>query len=150
METAKTAKEIERLPMAVRPTVLIVEDDAASRDQYGEWLEGAGYAVTNCPGPTMAEHACLGIRDASCPLGHAADLVVIDSRRIPGVSQKGHTGWKLLRYYLKAGKPVVVIADRFRPDRGFRPEQVAVVHGEPGRESLLLATRRMLSEARRW
>jgi hypothetical protein len=44
----------------------------------------------------------------------------------------------------------VVIADRYRPDRTFRPEQVAVLHSEPGRESVLLAVRRMLNEARRW
>ena len=150
MDSIEQGREALSIPMAERPTVLVVEDNPTSREQYGEWLEGAGYAVTNCPGPTMAEHACLGIRGEVCPLGHGADLVVIDSRRIPGVSHKGHTGWKLLRYYLKAGKPVVVIADRFRADRGFRPEQLAVVHGEPRRESLLLAARRMLSEARRW
>ncbi|HEY9286760.1 MAG TPA: response regulator [Candidatus Dormibacteraeota bacterium] len=130
--------------------MLIVEDDAAACERYGEWLESSGYSVTNCPGPTMAGHACLGVQGAACPLGHAADLVLIDSRRLPGVSRKGYPGWKLLHYYLKAGKPVVVIADRARPDRSFRPEQVAVVHGEPGRESLLLATRRMLNEAARW
>lgn len=132
------------------PTVLMIEDDARARERFGEWFEAAGYAVTNCPGPTMAENGCLGVRGRACALGHAADLVIMDSRRIPGLSQQGHTGWKLLRYYLKAGKPVVVIADRFHADRSFRPEQVAVVHGEPARESVLLAARRMLREAARW
>ena len=130
--------------------VLIVEDDGVAREQYGEWFESSGFSVTNCPGPTITEHACLGVRGTACPLSHSADLVLIDSRRLPGVLRKGHTGWKLLRYYLKAGKPVVVIANRFHRDRRFRPEQVAVVYGEPGRESLLLAARRMLNEAARW
>ena len=132
------------------PTVLVVESDPAARERYGEWLEAAGYSATNCPGPTSSEYSCLGVRGAPCPLGHAADIVLLDSRRLPGLSQKERPGWRLLRYYLKTGKPVVVIADRYRPDRSFRPEQVAVLHGDPGRESVLLAVRRMLNESQRW
>lgn len=132
------------------PTVLVVEDDAGVREHYGEWLEAAGYIVSNCPGPTVSGYTCLGVRGLPCPLGHAADIVLLDSRRLPGVSHKEKPGWRLLRYYLKTGKPIVVIADRYRPDRAFRPEQVAVLHSDPGRESVLLAVRRMLSESRRW
>lgn len=131
-------------------SVLVVESDPSARDRYGEWLEAAGYSAINCPGPTSSEYNCLGVRGTPCPLGHAADIVLLDSRRLPGLSQKERPGWRLLRYYLKTGKPVVVIADRYRPDRSFRPEQVAVLHGEPARESVLLAVRRMLSESQRW
>jgi hypothetical protein len=134
----------------IQPTVLVVESDKSSRERYGDWLEAAGYLAINCPGPTSSEYSCLGVRGVPCPLGHAADLVLLDSRRVPGFSHKNMAGWRLLRYYLKRGKPVVVIADRYRPDRSFRPEQVAVLHAEPGRESVLLAVRRMLSESRRW
>jgi hypothetical protein len=137
-------------PTPMQPTVLVVESDKGSRERYGEWLEGAGYQAINCPGPTSSEYSCLGVRGVPCPLGHAADLVLLDSRRVPGLSHKEMAGWRLLRYYLKSGKPVVVIADHYRPDRSFRPEQVAVLHAEPGRESVLLAVRRMLSESRRW
>jgi hypothetical protein len=131
-------------------SVLVVESDPTVRERYGEWLEAAGFSAVNCPGPTSSQYSCLGIRGVPCPLGHAADIVLLDSRRLPGLSHKERPGWRLLRYYLKTGKPVVVIADRYRPDRSFRPEQVAVLHGEPGRESVLLAVRRMLNESRRW
>jgi hypothetical protein len=131
-------------------SVLVVESDPTAREGYGEWLEAAGFSAVNCPGPTSSQYSCLGIRGLPCPLGHAADIVLLDSRRLPGLSHKERPGWRLLRYYLKTGKPVVVIADRYRPDRSFRPEQVAVLHGEPGRESILLAVRRMLNESRRW
>ncbi len=132
------------------PTVLIVEGDESTRARYGEWLETAGFLAVNCPGPRSLEYNCLGVRGVPCPLGHAADIVLLDSRRVPGLSNKEKPGWRLLRYYLKSGKPVVVIADRYRPDRSFRPEQVAVLSSEPGRESVLLAVRRMLNESRRW
>ncbi|HSO93104.1 MAG TPA: hypothetical protein VLS53_01365, partial [Candidatus Dormibacteraeota bacterium] len=121
-----------------------------AKERYGEWLEAAGYIVSNCPGPTVSEHTCLGVRGLPCPLGHAADVVLLDSRRLPGVSNKETPGWRLLRYYLKTGKPIVLIADRYRADRAFRPEQVAVIHSDPGRESVLLAVRRMVKELRRW
>jgi CheY-like chemotaxis protein len=133
-----------------RSTVLVVEDEAETRDRFGEWLEDAGYTVSSCPGPVLAGHPCLGVRDLPCPLGHAADIVLLDSRRLTGVGQKEKPGWRLLRYYLKGGKPIVVIADRYRPDRKFRPEQVTVLSSDPGRESILLAVRRMLRESRRW
>jgi hypothetical protein len=131
-------------------TILIVEDDARLRERYGAWLDAAGYLVSNCPGPTAAEHKCLGVRDMPCTLANAAHIVLFDTLRLPGVTQNDKTGWQLLRYYLKRGKPIVVIADRYRPDRTFRPEQVAVLSADPGRESVLLAVRRMLSESRRW
>jgi hypothetical protein len=133
-----------------KPTVLVVEANHDARERYGDWLEGAGYQAINCPGPSSSEYSCLGIRGPACPLGHAADIIVFDSRRVPGLSHREIAGWRLLRYYLEAGKPVVIIADRYKPDRSFRPEQVAVLHAEPGRESVLLAVRRMLNESRRW
>lgn len=133
-----------------QPAVLVVEGDQPTRERYGEWLEAAGYLAINCPGPTSAESNCLGVRGIPCPLGHAADIVLLDSRRLPGHLHKEMAGWRLLRYYLKAGKPVVVIADKYRTDRSFRPEQVAVLHSEPGRESVLLAVRRLLNESHRW
>ena len=132
------------------PTVLVVDDDRTTRDRYGEWLETAGYSVSNCPGPSLSERACLGMRGVPCPLSHAADIVLLDSRRLSGLSHRAKPGWLLLRHYLKAGKPIVVIAERYRPDHTFRPEQVAVLHSEPGRESILLAVRRMLNKSRRW
>ncbi len=77
-------------------------------------------------------------------------MVVLDTSRLPGVSKRGLPAWLLLRHYLARGKPVVVLADGYRKDRTFRPEQVAVIRPNPGRESLLLTVRMMLRESQRW
>ena len=74
---------------------------------------------------------------------------MLDARRLPGIAKKGLPAWRLLRYYLKHGKPVVVIADKYRKDRSFRPEQVFVL-ANPGAQSLRLGIRSMLKEAQRW
>jgi hypothetical protein len=145
MEPAGSASTLKN-----QRTVLVVENDRSTRERYGDWLEAAGFTAINCPGPTASGFNCLGVRGMPCPLNHAADVVLLDSRALPGVSNKDKPGWQLIRYYLKAGKPVVVIADRYRPDRSFRPEQVAVLHAEPSRESVLLAVRRMVAESQRW
>ncbi len=137
-------------PTATTPSVLLVEPDAGAAARYGEWLEDAGFQAITCPGPREGGSNCLGVRGLPCPLNHAADLVLLDTRRLPGISSKDKPGWRLLRYYLKAGKPLVVIADNYRPDRSFRREQVTVLHSNPGRESVLLAVRRMLVESKRW
>jgi hypothetical protein len=78
-----------------------------------------------------------------------ADVAVLDVRRLPGISTKGLPGWRLIRYYLERGKPVVLIIDRYRKP-AFRPEQIFVLRPNPGRESLLLAVRAALREAATW
>ncbi len=132
------------------PTVLLVEPDPGARELYGSWLEDAGMDPINCPGPHLPEFRCLGTCDGPCPLVDVADVAVLNLRRLPGVSKRGLPGWRLLRYYLARGKPVVVIADNYRTDRSFRPEQVFVLRPNPGAQSLLLAIRAMLREARKW
>src|SRR5438477_5295729 len=42
--------------------VLLVEPDAGEREEFGSWLEAAGYGVINCPGPPGAGMVCLGQR----------------------------------------------------------------------------------------
>ena len=65
-------------------------------------------------------------------------------------SKRGLPAWRLLRYYLGRGKPVVVIAAHHRKDRTFRPEQVRILSSNPGLESLLLSVKSMLKEAHKW
>lgn len=137
------------LPMAKRATVLLVEPDSVDRERFGGWLESAGIDPINCPGPHTPDFSCLGTSETRCPLVNLADVAVLDVRRLPGVSTKGLPGWRLLRYYLDHGKPVVVIADRYRKPT-YRPEQVFVLRPNPGRESLLLAVRAVLREAATW
>ncbi|HYM51261.1 MAG TPA: response regulator [Candidatus Limnocylindrales bacterium] len=132
------------------PTVLLVEADAGDRERYGAWLEEAGLTVINCPGPHLPGFSCTGVCGGPCPLIDVADIAVLDTRNLPGIDRRGLPGWRLLRFYLAQGKPVVVIADRYRKERAFRPEQVFVLKPQPGEQSLLLAVRSMLREARQW
>jgi len=132
-----------------RPVVLLVEPDDRDRDRYGAWLDDAGMTPINCPGPRLPEISCLGTGGRPCSLAEIADLAVLDTRQLPGVSKRGRPS-RRLRYYLGRGKPVVVVAERYRRDRTFRPEQVRVLRPHPGRESLLLSVRSVLKEASRW
>lgn len=136
-------------PPVSRATVLLVEPDSVDRERFGSWLESAGIDPINCPGPHTPDFTCLGTSNKGCPLVDLADVAVLDICRLPGVSTKGLPSWRLLRYYLEHGKPVVVIADRYRKP-AFRPEQVFVLRPNPGRESLLLAVRAVLREAATW
>lgn len=136
-------------PTASRKTVLLVSPDPGDRERFGAWLESAGIDPINCPGPHAPDFSCLGTSSRTCPLVEPADIAVLDVRRLPGLSTAGLPGWRLLRFYLEHGKPVVVIADRYRKPR-FRPEQVFVLRPDPGRESLLLAVRAVLREAATW
>ncbi len=132
------------------PLVLLVEPDDADRERYGAWLEDAGLMPITCPGPRIPGFTCLGTCGRPCPPAAVADLAVLDTRKLPGISKKGLPAWRLLRYYLAHGKPVVVIADHYRKDRTFRPEQVAILRPNPGPESLPLMVKMMLKEAQRW
>ncbi len=133
-----------------RRQVLLIEPDQGEREQFGAWLEEAGFQPINCPGPHLPGYTCLGVQGLPCALRGAADVVVVDTRTLPGAAKQGTPAWRLLRYYLSAGKPVVVIAEKYRANRSFRPEQVFSLRPNPGRESLLLAVRQLLRRARSW
>src|ERR1700694_6055252 len=124
------------LPMVSRAPVLLVGPDQEDRERLGGWLESAGIDPINCPGPHAPDFTCLGTSNAARPPGNLGDVAVLDVRRLPRTSSAGLPGWRLLRYYLEHGKPVVVIADRYRKPT-IRPEQVFVLRTNPGRESLL-------------
>src|SRR6202165_4385515 len=102
------------LPMVSRATVLLVGPGQEDRGRFGGWLESAGVDPINSPGPHAPDFPCLGTSNAACPLVNLADVAVLDVRRLPRTSSAGLPGWRLLRYYLEHGKPVVVIADRYR------------------------------------
>ncbi len=151
----KTAKNTQRTmndastPTTTKKTVLLVSPDPADRERLGSWLESAGIDPVNCPGPHAPDFRCLGTSNSGCPLVDLADVAVLDVRQLRGTSTAGLPGWRLLRFYLEHGKPVVVIADRYRKPT-FRPQQVFVLRPNPGRESLLLAVRAVLREAATW
>src|SRR5439155_22477186 len=134
----------------INPVVLLVEPAERDRELYGAWLEDAGMTPINCPGPKLPEISCLGTCGRHCPLAEVADLAVLDTRQLPGLSKRGLPAWRLLRYYVGRGKPVVLIADHYRKYGAFRPEQVRVRSPKQGLGSLLLSVMSMLKEDRTW
>jgi hypothetical protein len=91
--------------------VLLVEPDAGEREQFGSWLEAAGYGVINCPGPPGAGMVCLGQRGRACGLVEISDLLVLDLRLVRDAVSERTPGRRLIHYYLSSGKPVVLLGD---------------------------------------
>lgn len=124
-----------------RGAVLVVEADPAERERFGTWLEGAGFAVLACPGPTEPDYTCVGGREGACPLVAEADLVVLDMSLDSETLMTGTPAEELLGLYLMAGRPVVVLGSR-------QGEQVAgqlVRMGRhPSRDELLGAVRSLV------
>ena len=46
-------------PMPERGTVLVVESDGDRRERLGRVIEGAGYHVMSCPGPSAPAYTCI-------------------------------------------------------------------------------------------
>ncbi|HEX9717632.1 MAG TPA: hypothetical protein VGA93_06775 [Actinomycetota bacterium] len=124
-----------------RGAVLVVEADPAERERFGTWLEGAGFAVLACPGPTEPDYTCVGGREGACPLVAEADVVVLDMSLDSETLMTGTPAEELLGLYLMAGRPVVVLGSR-------QGEQVAgqlVRMGRhPSRDELLGAVRSLV------
>jgi hypothetical protein len=122
----KTTRRSDRL-------VLLVEPDAGEREQFGGWLEAAGYGVINCPGPPGAGMVCLGQRGKSCGLVEISDVLVLDLRLVPDAVSDRTPGRRLIHYYLSAGKPVLLLGDKGQLARRYRDDRVVVL---PRREKI--------------
>jgi len=119
-------------------SVLVVEADPAERERFGSWLEGAGYAVLACPGPTEPDYTCVGGREGTCPLVAEADVVVLDMSLDSETLMTGTAAEELLGLYLMAGRPVVVLGSR--PGEKVAGQLVRM-RRHPAREELLDAVR---------
>jgi hypothetical protein len=122
----KTTRRSDRL-------VLLVEPDADQREQFGGWLEAAGYGVINCPGPPGAGMVCLGQRGKSCGLVEISDVLVLDLRLVTDAVKDRTPGRRLIHYYLSAGKPVLLLGDKGQLARRYRDDKVVVL---PRREKI--------------
>jgi hypothetical protein len=117
----------------LRPTpkkdrlVLLVEPDAVERDQFGAWLEAAGYGVINCPGPPAAGMVCLGQRGRVCGLVEISDLLVLDLRLVRDAVTDRTPGRRLVHYYLSSGKPVMLLGDPAQVRKRYRDDHVVVL-----------------------
>lgn len=94
---------------AGRGTVLVVEADPTERERFGSWLEGAGFDVLVCPGPTEPDYTCVGARDGTCPLLEEADLTVLDMSTDSEAVMMGTASEEILALYLLAGARVVAL-----------------------------------------
>lgn len=48
--------------------VLVVESDPVERERLSAALEGDGFEVVLCSGPTEPDYTCVGARLGRCPL----------------------------------------------------------------------------------
>lgn len=116
----KTTPSTDRL-------VLLVEPDAGEREQFGAWLEAAGYGVINCPGPPGAGMVCLGQRGKSCGLVEISDVLVLDLRLVQDAVREQAPGRRLIHYYLSAGKPVLLLGNPGHLARRYHDDKVVVL-----------------------
>ena len=119
--------------------VLLVEPDERDRTRLGAALEGAGYNVMDCPGPTRTDFTCLGVRGKRCALVEIADLAILDGRTLE--ARTGRAATDLLRYYLATDKPVLVLADGIGAEVSFEDDHVAIA--TRARRSVLTAVREL-------
>jgi len=145
-------REMIAMPRTLPKTewlVLLVEPDAGEREQFGSWLEAAGYGVINCPGPPGAGMVCLGQRGQSCGLVEISDVLVLDLRLVHDAARERTPGRRLIRYYLSAGKPVLLLGDPGQLAKPYRDDQVVVLprRGKISRTTFMSTMRRLDSAA---
>jgi CheY-like chemotaxis protein len=92
--------------------VLIVESDPVERERLAATLEGNGFEVVLCPGPTAPDYTCVGARVGRCPLATDGCVVVIDMHQDGDASVSGTSAEELLDFYLQAQDPVVTLSAR--------------------------------------
>ncbi len=121
-----------------RGTVLVVEADAAERERFGSWLEGSGFDVLLCPGPTEPDYTCVGARDGMCPLMEEAGVVVLDMSTESEAVMMGTASEEILALYLLTGARVIVLGSH----PGEEVEgQLVRLHRHPERARLIEAVR---------
>jgi CheY-like chemotaxis protein len=93
--------------------VLVVESDPVERERLAAALEGNGFEVVLCPGPTAPDYRCVGARLGRCPLAANRCVVVLDMDQDGHAAVQGTSAEELLDFYLEAQHPVVTLS--FRP-----------------------------------
>lgn len=123
--------------------VLLVEPEEAEQEHLAAWLEGAGIGVMVCPGPNRQDFTCLGVRGQPCGLVEIADLAIVDVRVFEGAYQQHTPSRELLRHYLRADKPILLLGPMRGSARVFRDVEVGLLE-RPTRRSLIGSVRRLL------
>jgi hypothetical protein len=116
-----------------------VESERLVRDVVADRLEGDGYEVIGCPGPTAPDYTCVGTRGGRCPLEKGADVIVVDTELPGDDTPDAASGIELLSYYSGTGKPVVALRAGSDELRLFAGERIRPVAWPPGQEALIEA-----------
>ena len=126
--------------MPAEGTVLVVEADDGARERLGEALEGAGYQVIGCPGPTAPDYTCIGGRESYCPLVEQADVVVLDLWLAGDEEELGTSSDELLEMYAGRGRTVVTLGHGDWRDP-FAAGQVIHLDERPAASEVIAAVR---------
>lgn len=92
--------------------VLVVEADPVERERLSAALEGGGFRVLECSGPTAPEYTCVGARSGRCPLAADDSVVVLDMDRVGNAGVSGTSAEELLGFYLEGGHRVVTLGSQ--------------------------------------
>lgn len=92
--------------------VLVVESDPTERERLAAALEGDGFQVLLCSGPTEPDYTCIGSRSGTCPLATEGAVVVLDMSLNSEMVMMGTPAEDLLGMYLESGHPVVALGSR--------------------------------------
>jgi len=125
----------------VRPTVLVVEADRGERERLASSLEGAGWEVATCPGPTGPDYTCVGSRGGMCALVENANVVVLDMSLESEAVVSGTPAEELLAMYLFAGHRIVALGSH---PGGEVPGQLTRLRRHPEPLVLVEAVRALL------
>jgi hypothetical protein len=128
-------------------TVLLVDSGAGERDRLAEALEGAGFHVLGCPGPSLADYTCIGTREGYCPLAERADAVVLDLWTCGDELGVGSSAEELLELYVSAGRPVVALGPGGWLADPTADERVVRLDEHPDVQTVVGAVRRLPSAA---
>jgi CheY-like chemotaxis protein len=119
-------------------SVLVVEADVEERERIASSLEGLGYEVTICPGPTAPDYTCVGARAGVCALASEAAVIVLDMSLDSEAVLTGTPAEELLALYLFGGHRVVVLGSH---PGGEVPGQLVRLPRHPDLEALASAVR---------
>ena len=97
-------------------TVLLVESEESRRERLAQALEGGGYEVIACPGPTAPDYTCIGGREGYCPLVEHADVVVLDPWLAGDEHGVGTSADELVGLYSRRGRTVILLGSAGRLD----------------------------------
>ena len=90
--------------------VLVVGPDPVERTRLAAALEGEGFDVLLCPGPSAPEYGCIGATKGRCPLATDGCVVVLDLDLDADAAVEGTTAEELLGFYLGSEHRVVALS----------------------------------------